>query len=158
MNRQLQTYLNDHLGGSSAALVIIGSLLNHARDPEEKYFLADFQNQVEKDREVLKRLLESLEAEPSYFRRALGAIGARLSCVKFATGGMDPGGLGRLEAWEILSLGVEGKRLLWSVLREISVDDPGGLEFDSAKLEREAEKQKEAIERFHMAESRKVLG
>jgi hypothetical protein len=64
--------------------------------------------------------------------------------------GLGSGPGARLEELEVLSIGIEGKRLLWQALAAIAGSDGrlGGLDFDA--LERRARTQRDGLRRFRL--------
>jgi hypothetical protein len=70
---------------------------------------------------------------------------------------MQHGELGRFEACEMLALGIQGKRLLWRGLAEIAPFHPGWHAFDFHTLERDAERQRDAVEEERMKAARLVF-
>jgi len=58
--------------------------------------------------------------------------------------------LSRLEELEFLSLGVEGKLLLWRCLESVSSAEQRLAGFDFATLVKRAEVQREELERFRL--------
>jgi hypothetical protein len=56
----------------------------------------------------------------------------------------------RLEEIEVLSLGIEGKRLLWTALGEAATSEPRLSGFDFASLTHRAQDQRDRLERFRL--------
>jgi hypothetical protein len=146
----LTTYLDDHLAGARAALALIDRL---EPDPRDGLDLVSLHRDVEDDREVLVALLESLGEGPNRLKQAAGWIGEMLSRPKLA----DDEALGRLEALELLSLGILGKRELWRALAAIREEDPrlAGISFD--RLDARAVDQYERVERARLAWARRTF-
>jgi hypothetical protein len=63
----------------------------------------------------------------------------------------------RLEELEMLSLGVEGKRLLWKTLEELKTTDMRLEGFDFTELEQRANGQRERLERFRLRYAAEAL-
>jgi hypothetical protein len=145
-------YLNDHLAGSAAALQLVERA--RGRDPESElgFVLDGLRDEIEEDRAVLDGVLAALGGTANPAKR-VGALGAEALAnlrTVLPVVGTGSGEAARLEELETLSLGIEGKRLLWKVLAELSATD-GRLEaFDFALLERRAEEQRERLERFRL--------
>jgi len=64
--------------------------------------------------------------------------------------GPGSGEAARLEELEVLSLGIEGKRMLWKVLGAPASSDGRLVGFDFAGLERRAESQRHRLEPFRL--------
>ena len=75
---QLTTYLNDHVGGSVAALELLDHLSEaHAGTPSERLF-KELRADIEQDQGQLKELLRRLGGEESSVTKAAGWLGEKL--------------------------------------------------------------------------------
>ena len=146
MDQSLQRYLNDHLAGSAGAVHLIEEVADHFDLPEAKSFFLALKTKVEADREVLARLVRSIDKEPSGLLEAAGKLAAKVGDLKFSWEGINPGELGMFEALEMLTLGVQGKRLLWQVLDQIRPSFPEWAGEDFATLKREAGAQRDGVD------------
>ena len=148
----LDGYLNDHLAGSAAALQLVERA--RSRDPESElgYVLEALRGEIEEDQAVLDGVLAALGGTANPAKRA-GALGMELLAnlrTALPVVGAGSGEAVRLEELEVLSLGIEGKRLLWTALGALP-DEAGRLAaFDFVELERRAEGQRERLERFRL--------
>ncbi|HEX5904376.1 MAG TPA: hypothetical protein VF028_14885 [Actinomycetota bacterium] len=148
----LDGYLNDHLAGSAAALQLVERA--RARDPESElgYVLVGLRDEIEEDRAVLDGVLATLGGTANPAKRA-GALGMELLAnlrTTLPVVGAGSSDAARLEELEVLSLGIEGKRLLWKTLAELSSEDGRLAGFDFIELERRADAQRERLERFRL--------
>jgi len=75
---------------------------------------------------------------------------------KFKVGGEDFGGLGLVQALEMLALGIRGKELLWRALQECSYAPP--LLVDLPKLERRAIEQQQSVEAKRIEAAKAAFG
>lgn len=146
MDDELQRYLNDHLGGSAGAVDLIRSLAERGGESIDRLFFEELESKVEHDREQLKELIARLGGSSSDLLEAAGNLTAKAGKLKLEWEGFEPGSLGMMEALEILSLGIEGKRLLWVLLAKLAPSIPEWREIDFAWLEREAAEQRDAVE------------
>jgi hypothetical protein len=151
-DRLLAIYLNDHLAGSAIAR----DRCRHARDKNSGTEVGAF----------LDRLLREIDEDQATLRRVMAAVGVKESPLKVALGHLaeraarlKPNGdvrtytpLSRLVELEALSLGVEGKRLLWVALGEL--DDPRLAAFDFAALVARAQDQRDGLERHRLEAAR----
>lgn len=148
-NPHLATYLNDHLAGSAAALDLIDHLdREHAGTPIA--MLAEgLRLDIAADRRDLETLIERLGIAKSAPRQTawLADLGARL---KLALDDPDGKGLRLLEILEALSIGIEGKRLLWRSLKTAAVYNPELQGTDYQRLEERADDQRIGVEPFRM--------
>ena len=106
-------YLNDHLAGAAAALQHIDRM--RAREPGSELgnVLLALRGEIEEDRGVLERVIAALGGSTNPVKRA-GALGAELLAslrVQMPVLGAGSTEAARLEELEILSLGIEGKRM-----------------------------------------------
>ncbi len=157
MNNRLERYLNDHLAGSHSAIAVIQDLIGRQDDPREAGFFRDLKVAVEEDQEVLASLLEGAGMKESTVQKAAGKITAQAGRLKLLWEGMDPGELGSFEALELLVLGIQGKRVLWIMLREIAPLFPEWEGTDFRALERRARKQRDAVEKRRIAAGKAAL-
>ena len=146
----LERYLNDHLAGSSGALLMIDHIIGNCDSPEAEEFFRDLKSKVEDDRALLEELLSTAGMSPSLLLKATGNITARFGLMKLMWEGFEPGELGMFEALELLSVGIQGKRLLWLTLHEIGGLFPEWSHVDFADLELEAIRQRDDLERWRL--------
>lgn len=158
MNPELARYLNDHLAGSSGALLLIDQLVETMDDPAAREDMSRLKEEVIKDRELLEDLLEKGGSDASGLLKAAGDITARMGLVKLWWEGMKPGELGMFEALEVLALGVQGKRLLWKAMDAISQRIPGWKDMDFKRLEEDALRQRDRVERWRIKAAKETLG
>lgn len=154
MNQELERYLNDHLAGSCAAVVLIKDLVARQETDSERDFFLKLHASVQEDQALLRRLMEKGEMEESKALQVAGAVTAKAGRLKLLWEGLDSGELGMFEALEILSIGIHGKRLLWVMLGEIARQLPGWHDIDFADLESAAIRQREAVEVRRIAAGR----
>jgi hypothetical protein len=151
-DRLLAIYLDDHLAGSVAGR----DRCRHARDrnsgTELGHFLTELLREIEEDRATLVRVAERLGAQPSRLKQALVIAVERVGRLKpnGQLTGYSP--LSRVIELEALSLGLEGKRLLWLALG--ALDDPRLAEFDLEALAERAAAQREGLEQHRLAAAR----
>jgi hypothetical protein len=104
-------YLNDHLAGSVAAIEMIEHLIESY--PAERDFLVALRDDIRADQTVLKRLIDRIEFRESAPRKALAWLAEKAGEWKLSLDDKNGGEFRWFEALELLSLGIEGKRLLW---------------------------------------------
>ena len=144
MNDNLTSYLNDHLAGSVAALELLDDLIKASDDEPLKIFLADLKREVEADQKVLQGLIARADESESVMRKAAAWVTEKFARSKFKVAGEDLGGLGLVQALEMLALGVRGKELLW---RALSISNwPPLRDVDLAQLEQRAVEQQQRVE------------
>lgn len=151
MDNELTRYINDHLAGSSGALLLIQELAENHDVPEASGFFTKLHGLVLEDRETLEGLLKGVEKAPSTLLKAAGGVAARVGGLKLMWEKVEPGHLGMFEALEMLALGIQGKRLLWVVCREISPWFPEWDHMNFAALEADALAQRDEVEKWRIA-------
>jgi hypothetical protein len=141
-NPQLSTYLNDHLAGFKAALELLDHLERKHAGTQIAMMATGLRDDVKADRRELEALMSRLGIARSTSGSAT-RLELRLD---------DPlwGSLRLLEIFESLSLGIEGKRLLWRSLKTAAVYNPELQGTDYQALERRADEQRLGIEPFRM--------
>lgn len=154
----LGTYLNDHLAGST-----LGA--DHARQLEERtagtpfgLTMARIAGEIEEDRDTLVKLMEKLDVSRNPVKAAGAWVAEKAGRVKFSGGTSGDPDIGYLMAVETMSLGVEGKRGLWTALQTIAPAEPALAEFDLPRLIERATSQRAALEDEREATARQVLG
>jgi hypothetical protein len=145
-------YLNDHLAGAAAALQHVDRM--RARDPESElgHVLQSLRGEVEEDRHALERVIAALGGSGNPVKRA-GALGAEMLAslrMQMPVLGAGSSEAARLEEIEVLSLGIEGKRLMWTALADVATSEPRLSGFDFASLARRAQDQRDRLERFRL--------
>ena len=148
----LDGYLNDHLAGAAAAIKLVERCRAREPDTDLGHVLQALLGEIEEDRGVLRRVIGALGGSANPLKRA-GAVGVeRLGSLRMSLPVFGPGSAraARLEEIEMLSLGVEGKRLLWRALGELASSHGPLLGFDFVELERRAASQRERLERFRL--------
>lgn len=152
----LRKYLNDHLGGATAALQLLDHLADSAASTAEKGFFQGLHAEISEDLDILSGLIEKTGKPPSGLRQAGGWIAAKLGQLKLAADNPTAGTLDYFEALEVLSLGILGKRALWRALATIGhLPELQGL--DIPRLEQRAVDQFDRVESRRLAAAREAL-
>ena len=142
--KALASYLNDHLAGAVAALELLAHLIaTHKGQPLQEFFV-DLRRDIEADVNVLRKLIGTTRARESVLRKTVAWIAGKFASLKFTAAGEEIGGLGLLQALEILALGIRGKQLLWRALA--ASDWPALQDVDLAQLEARAIEQQDRVE------------
>jgi hypothetical protein len=153
--QHLETYLNDHLAGAVTALELLdylekeqgGRILNHS--------LTALRADIAEDRKHLEDVMRQCGVSASLGRRAVAWLAGKVAEVKLRTDDPDRGALLLLEALDTLSIGIEGKRLLWRALAAAGFPHPPGADY--AALERRAEEQRGRVEEIRLEGARAAL-
>lgn len=115
MNEHLSAYLNDHLAAANSAIDLLQLLRDQYPGKPIAAFALEMMSQVREDRTFLQNILDRMGNGPSAIKQAAGWLGSKVSELKFTP---DP--YGTFRALETLSLGVEGKLLLWQTLASLA--------------------------------------
>jgi hypothetical protein len=154
--RHLQTYLNDHLAGSIAAVELLDHLIGHHEGNPLGIFFRDLRSEISTDQETLRTLMGKLGAEESGIRKAGAWIAQKIGQMKI--GLADAGDrFGLLQALEALTLGIAGKKLLWRSLGAIASCVPELEGTDFRALEMRAEEQITRVEAERLRAARQIF-
>ena len=151
-NKEITTYLNDHLAGSVAAVALLEHLSKRYCGHPLEAFFGELQREVKADQEVLRQVLGGVREKESSFRNIVAWIAEKFARAKFKMAGQQVGGLGLVQALETLALGIRGKQLLW---RSLATSDWTVLDdVELARLEQRAIEQQERVEEKRLAAAR----
>jgi hypothetical protein len=150
-NEQLEVYLNDHLAGSAAGIELAEKLRDNHKGTGLGDDMAALHRDISQDREALEELMRHLEVDRHPVKEAAGWILEKLSRLRLnpaLTGSAD---LTRLLETEALSLGIEGKLMMWLALKEAAAGDGrlAGTDFD--RLIERARGQRRTLEPHRLA-------
>ena len=146
-NEHLATYLNDHLAGSVTAIELLEDLQAAYAGNELERFFTELRNDIEADRQELKRLMEQLEIAQSRPRKAGAWIAGKFAELKMRLDDSAHGPLRLLESLDAVELGITGKLALWQALiaaAEVAPALRGALDYQ--RLARRATEQIESVE------------
>lgn len=153
---RLDTYLNDHLAGATAAVHLARRCHDHHAADTLGPFFADLLGEIERDREVLRELIVRVGGTANPAKKAAGWLAEEASRAKLRD--LAPDALDFLEALDGLSAGIEGKRALWVALGAVRTSDTRLHGIDFAELTRRAERQHARVEAQRIAAARRVFG
>lgn len=117
MKPTLAIYLHDHLAGAAFAIDLLESLEKEFAQEPLGLFATGLRQEIDTDRQLLQSLADKTEACPHTLKDTLMQLGEKLSRWKLHRNAN--GGLGTFEALEALSLGILGKRALWTALKKL---------------------------------------
>jgi hypothetical protein len=151
-DRLLSIYLKDHLAGASAGADRCRAARDANRGSEVGAFLDELLGEIIDDRRTLLDVMTTIGIAPSPVKTKLARLVERVGRLKLNGRLTAYSPLSRVEDIEALSLGVEGKRLLWIVLGEVRDTRLAG--FDFPALAERAEQQRDGIELHRRAAGR----
>lgn len=149
---ELSTYLKDHLAGAQFALSLLDDLLEHVRS-EHAALLHGLREEIEMDRSILSGLLRHSDESESLPKELAAQIGEKAARLKLTL----TSELGRLEAVELLSLGVLGKLALWRTLETLHPEAIGGADWQLVDLIPRARSQHDRLERLRLTLARQLF-
>lgn len=149
-DRPLDMYLNDHLAGATFGRDLAQRVAAEARDASVRAPMQELADDIAADRDRLEHVMERVGAEQNTVVVAAGSLAEKLSRLFTGLGSLD-GEFGFYEALESLSLGVEGKRCLWTALSDVRDQYPGLNEVDLDELVARAERQRAMLEEQRIA-------
>ena len=149
-NDYLATYLNDHLAGATMGVELLKHLRKKHDDQAAADVLAQLHLDVEQDRNTLKAILARAGIKESEPRKAAGWMADKAAQAKLHLDDPKGGALAKYEMLETMSLGIEGKRSLWTALDTAAVGVPNIREFDLGELKRRAEAQRSILEKLRL--------
>jgi hypothetical protein len=155
-SKQLLAYINDHLAGSVAALEMLEHLIKANAGQPLASFFADLAHDIKADQQVLKQMLGNARQKESLFRKMAAWVTEKFARSKFKLAGEKVGGLGLVQALEMLALGIRGKELLWRALA--TSHWPMVHDVDLARLERRAIEQQERVEEKRLQAAHAAFG
>jgi len=146
-NQSLAVYLRDHYAGGVGALELL-ERLSKGKDAELASFFEKLRADVQADHQELHQIMTALQIDESAMRDAGAWIAEKFSRAKLGLGAPTTG-VALLQAFEVLVVGIIGKRMLWRALRAISL--PALARFDFGRLELRATEQLERVEEQRLA-------
>jgi hypothetical protein len=142
----IETYLNDHLAGSTVAIELLEHL-ESSHDAEWAVFFRTLRADIESDRGKLETLMKEMDIDQSKLRKGMAWLGEKFTELKMRLDDPADGALRLFESLEALSLGIEGKRSLWLALAEAATDNPGLRMLDFPHLIARADEQCARVEK-----------
>jgi hypothetical protein len=148
--KSFASYLNDHLGGSEAALMITGRLVEQHGEDEVGLFMRTLRPEIEEGQAAVRAALEILGEGESILTRSVGVVGGMLTWLRDAAPiGSAPTLLEDLEA---LAIGVWGKRLLWGTMARAAAYDSRLAVVEADRLAAQAEAEERELLRLRSDE------
>lgn len=148
--KSFAAYLNDHLGGSEAALMITGRLVEQHGEDEVGLYMRTLRTEIEEGQAAIRTALEIVGQGESVLTRSVGVVGGMLTWLR------DAAPIGNaptlLEDLEALAIGVWGKRLLWGTMARAASYDPRFAVVDADRLAAQAEAEERELLRLRSDE------
>jgi hypothetical protein len=151
----LGTYLNDHLAGSMSAIQMLERAADEHRTTSLGPPLAELLTAIREDQEVLRGLIGRLGYSEHSLKQAGAWVAEKVGRLK--VGGSDESPLARLELFETLSLGLQGKLKLWRAVRAVVPRHPELQELDLPRLDRRGQEQHDLVEAWRIEAAEAAL-
>jgi hypothetical protein len=159
-DERLEIYLNDHLAGSLAGIRLARRCLSREQGTgsESERFLTTLVEDIDADRAVLEHVMELVGARPNELKKGGALVVETLARVRQSMPLIGAGSeeVGAFEELELLSLGIEGKRLLWSAVRLLA--DERLAPIDLSDLEERARRQRDGLEKLRLTAAVNAFG
>ena len=155
-SKYLATYLNDHLAGSTAGVELARRAASENADTSLGDFLSGLAQEISEDRAALREIMDTLGVGADHKKLVVAWAGEKAGRLKpnAQLRGYSP--LSPLIELEVLSLGIEGKRLLWVALQSIA--DEYELPAEGLReLAARARRQRARVERHRRALAARAL-
>lgn len=148
-NKQLATYLNNHLAASRTVLDLLASLEADASNPDAAHLAGALRAEIEAEQHTVEALMERLDIPKHLPSQAAGWLAEKAAQVKLRLDDASEGPLHLLESWEVVLVGLEGKRGLWHALAAAGV--PGLDEGEYERLAQRSQAQQQRVESLRLA-------
>jgi hypothetical protein len=153
-SKRLSIYVNDHFAAAIAAGELARRSANSNRDTPLGDELDRLANEIEEDRSALETLMHHLGVTIDHKKAVAAWTAEKLGRLKLNGGWVSYSALSRLEELEFLTLGVEGKLLLWEALAE---HPELAARLDLAELARRARAQRRRLKEHRIVAVRAAL-
>jgi hypothetical protein len=147
--KHLSTYLSDHIALSVAGIELAKRCYSSNNESELGEFLADLIPKLEHEQQVLKTLLQKLEASDSLLKNAAAWAAEKVGRLKLNDSLVGYSPLSRVVELETLISGFHAQILMWNALEACSPDEPAFSDIECACFAKENTTYRKQLERFH---------
>src|SRR5437763_13019663 len=153
----MDVYLNDHLAGATLGSDLAEQIRDRHEGTPLGEVMASIATQVEEDRQTLLDLMERMGTSQNPVKQATGWVAEKASRAKFSGIVSRDRDHGAFMALESLTLGLEGKRSMWTVLKEIASQYPALASTNLDELSNRAGAQHAILENERLAAGARAL-
>ena len=153
----LDAYLNDHMAASAAAVELVERIEANNEGTPLADHMVGLKEEIEADRATLASVMERFGVTPSKPKQVAGKVVETLSRLRLNQRVTGSGDVTRLMEVETLSLGIEGKAVLWRALQQVEHSRPELADYDLAALVLRATAQRSALEPFRLQAAAEAL-
>lgn len=156
-HKALDVYLNDHLGGASLGTELSAQIRKQAEGTPLGDVMVTLVAQIDEDQETLLDVMHRLDVTRNPVKQVGGWLGEKVTRVKFSGASSGQADHGMFMALEAMSLGVQGKAVMWRALRAVRDGHPAleGIDFDA--LIARADEQYATLERERLEAAKLAL-
>jgi hypothetical protein len=157
MSDLLSIYLNDHLAGAGGGVALARRVAG-SRTGEEGEQTRRLAQQIGEDRDSLIAIMNRLGLRRTFYKEPFAVIAERAGRWKSNGTFVRRSPLSDIVEYEMLALGITGKRAGWQSLRELTPSRPG---LDGAELDvliQRADEQLEVVQQLRLAAVGRSLG
>lgn len=155
--KHLATYLNDHLAGSVTVLELLSHVASAYAGTDTATFVADLHEEILADRRTLEELMKQLNVGQSATRKTSAWLAEKFAQMKLKMDDSAAGAFRLTEAMEAVSIGIEGKRLLWVALGSLSEVESALRGPNYSELEHRAADQRIRVETVRVTAAKSAL-
>lgn len=149
-NQQLATYLNNHLAASTSVLELLAQLAASHEGRALGPFFATLRADILTERQQLEELMALLAIQENSLRQAGAWLTEQVSRLKLHLDSPTDEALRLLEALEIITTGLAGKRSLWQSLAVAAATVPALQGVDYPTLVARTEEQQQRVEAIRL--------
>jgi hypothetical protein len=153
-DRLLRIYLRDHHAASLGGLELVKRTLGNNRGTSFEPALERLAGDIEEDRQTLLGVMQRLGVSPDPVKQSAVWAMEKLARLKLNGRVLEYSPLSRLLELEALVAGIEGKRALWSALRQVAGTGSPLKPTELTALERRAADQHKRVEALRMEAAR----
>ncbi|HEX5215524.1 MAG TPA: hypothetical protein VFV98_08690 [Vicinamibacterales bacterium] len=153
----LATYLDDHVAGSAAAIELIERWRARTVSDAITALLEEIEAELRSDQQTLIDLRGRLAGGPGIAKPIAGWFAEKLSRLKLAFVSEAAERFALFESLELLATGIQGKRAMWAVLKELTARQPRLQGVDYGVLILRAQAQYTRVDQVRMDLARQVL-
>lgn len=110
--------------------------------------LENIASDIKEEQNVLRNLIETVGSSESVIRRTGGWFAEKAAAIKLFVDDPSGGAFRTFEALEALSIGIEGKRLMWRVIDKAAASEPALAVADFKELISKAKNQRKRVEKL----------
>lgn len=153
----LDAYLNDHRAGATGAVHLIRRMAESDDVATPTAFLEELADRVEQDLRTLEDVMDRLDISRDAARAAAGWVGENVSRLRLSPVVTGSDHLSHLLELETVSMGIQGKVMLWQSLQRTVGGDPRLVDVDFEALIERGRRQFDDVMTHRLASAEAAL-